>query len=107
MEAVANVVGAKQVDKLKVNQAMVNGRIKSASSFDLKGKRVHEAVIATPAADAYSMPGIIAVQSSYKLGAVGDDVTVHVSITGIPNSWTDKSSGEVKQSANVRLAVVE
>jgi hypothetical protein len=105
MEAVANV--AKAGPKLGLNQAMISGRVTHLSTFEIKGKRMHEAVITTPAADAYSMPGVVAVQSTYKLGGVGDDVHVPVSVTGIPNSWTDRNSGEVKNSANVRLVAVE
>jgi len=106
MEAVASA-GVKAGPKLTANQAMISGRITNLSTFEIKGKRMHEAVITTPAADAYSMPGVVAVQSSFKLGAVGEDVQVHVSVTGIPNSWTDRNTGEVKNSANVRLAAVE
>lgn len=106
MEAVASVA-SKAGPKLGLNQAMISGRIETTSTFDVKGKRLHEAVIVTPAPDVYSMPGKVAVQSTYKLGAAGDDVTVHVAVTGIPNSWTDRTTGEVKHSANVRLIVVE
>lgn len=106
MEAVASA-GVKAGPKLSANQTMVAGRITHLSTFEIKGKRMHEAVITTPAPDAYSMPGVVAVQSSYKLGNVGEDVQVHASVTGIPNSWTDRNSGEVKNSANVRLVAVE
>lgn len=106
MEAVANV-GVKQGVKVGVNQAQVSGRIKSASTFEVKGKRLHEAVVMIAAADAFSMPGAVAVQSTYRLGNPGDDVSLLVSVTGIPNSWTDKQTGLVKESANVRLVVVE
>lgn len=109
MEAVATVgvSGAKAGPKLGLNQAMISGRVETTSTFEIKGKRVHEAVVVTPAVDIYSMPGKVSVQSSYKLGAAGDDVTVHVTVTGIPNSWTDRTTGEVKHSANVRLVAVE
>lgn len=106
MEAVASA-GVKAGPKLGANQSIISGRITNLSTFEIKGKRMHEAVITTPAPDAYSMPGVVAVQSSYKLGNVGEDVQVHVSVTGIPNSWTDRNTGEVKNSANVRLAAVE
>jgi hypothetical protein len=105
MEAVASV-GSK-VEKLKANQAMMAGRIQSTSHFEVKGRRVFEAVVVTPAADAYSMPGVVAIQSSYKLGNPGEDISVHVAVSGIPNSWADGKTGEVKNSANVRLSVVE
>jgi len=106
MEAVANA-GVKSGPKLSANQAYISGRIEHVSTFEVSGKRLHEALIVTPAVDVYSMPGKVAVQSTYKLGSPGEDVQVHVSVTGVPNSWTDKSSGEVKRSANVRLIAVE
>lgn len=106
MEAVANV-GSKGAEKLKLNQAVIAGRIQSVSSFELRGKRVFEAVVVTPAADAYSMPGVVAIQSAMKLGGQGDEITVLVSVSGIPNSWKDSTTGEVKHSANVRLVAVE
>lgn len=106
MEAVAQV-GGKQAPKLGLNQAMIAGRIEHTSTFEVNGKRLHEALIVTPAVDVYSMPGKVAVQSTYKLGAAGDDVSVHVNVTGIPNRWVDRNTGEAKQSANVRLVAVE
>lgn len=106
MEAVASG-GVKAGPKLGVNQSVISGRIDHVSTFEVKGKRLHEALIVTPAVDVYSMPGKVSVQSTYKLGSVGDDVQVHVSVSGIPNSWTDRVTGEVKQSANNRLIAVE
>lgn len=106
MEAVAIKTEAEKA-KMQPNQSMVMGRINNVSTFEVKGKRVHEARVAIAAADAYSMPGAVVVQSTYRLGNVGDDVKVLVSVTGIPNSWNDKSTGEVKQSANIRLIAVE
>jgi hypothetical protein len=107
MEAVAQV-GTSKGPKVGVNQAVIVGVIKEKpGTFEYKGKRVHEAVIAIAAADLYSMPGAVSVQSSYSLGQRGDEVSILVTVTGIPNSWTDKQTGEVKQSANVRLVVVE
>jgi hypothetical protein len=106
MEAVA-AVGSKPAVKVGANQSFVVGRIEHTSTFEVKGKRVHEAVVVTPAADLYTLPGKVAVQSSYKLGAIGDDVQVLVAVTGIPNSWSDRATGEVRHSANVRLVAVE
>ena len=106
MEAVAGV-GVAKGPKLSANQAQVVGRIKSVSTFEIKGRRMHEAVVMIAAEDEFSMPGAVAVQSTYKLGVKGDDVSVHVRVTGIPNSWNDRNTGEVKESANVRLVVVE
>lgn len=107
MEAVAMKPSEAQVPKLQVNQAMIVGRIENATTFDYKGKRVHEAIIRIAAPDTYSMPGTVVVQSTYKLGNKGDDIRVQVSITGIPTSWTDRVTGEVKGGANLRLIAVE
>jgi hypothetical protein len=105
MEAVAKVVGA--IPKLVANQSFVQGRIKAVSTFEVKGRRMHEAVLMIAAPDAYSMPGAVAVQSTYRLGNPGEDWSGSVSVTGIPNNWKDKNTGEVKESANVRLLVIE
>lgn len=100
-------MGAKTGPKAGVNQAVIEGMVKSVGTFEIKGKRVHEAVVAIAAADKYSMPGVVSVQSSYRLGSPGDEVSVVVSVTGIPNNWADRNTGERKESANVRLVVVE
>jgi len=91
---------------MKLNQAMVAGRINYVGTFDAQGKRVHEARLAIPAADQYSMPGAIMIQSSYKLGNVGDDWKGLVEVTGFPDRFTDRQ-GEVKQTARNTLRVVE
>jgi len=106
MEAVANKAPAAG-PQLKANQAFVQGRINHTSTFESGGKRVHEARIAIAAPDAFSMPGAVLVQSSYKLGNAGDDVSVHVNVGGFPDSWKDKNTGEVKQTARIVLRVVE
>jgi hypothetical protein len=106
MEAVASV-GSKPAVKVGANQSFVVGRVEHTATFEVKGKRMHEAVLVQPAVDLYSMPGKVAVQSTYKLGAIGDDVQVLVSVTGVPNSWSDRNTGEVRHSANVRLVAVE
>lgn len=107
MEAVAIKPSEAQSPKLQPNQAVIVGRIENPATFEYKGKRVHETIIRIAAADTYSMPGTVVVQSTYKLGSKGDDVRVHVSITGIPTSWTDRATGEVKGGANLRLIAVE
>jgi hypothetical protein len=106
MEAVG-AVPMKQGVQVKANEVVVVGRINNVSSFEASGKRVHEARVAIAAADAYSMPGAVLVQSSSRLGAVGDDVKVHCLVTGFPDKWTDKATGEVKQTARVVLRVIE
>lgn len=93
---------------LKFNEALIVGRINNLHSFQAAaGKRVHEARIAIAAPDQYSMPGAVLVQSSYKLGDVGQDVRVHVNVTGFPDKWTAKDTGEVTQTARIILRAVE
>ena len=92
---------------LKANEALIIGRINNLHSFQSGGKRVHEARIAIAAPDQYSMPGAVLVQSSYKLGDVGQDVRVHVNVTGFPDKWTSKETGEVTQTARIILRAVE
>lgn len=92
---------------MKANQSLVVGRINHVGGFDSNGKRVHEARIAIPAPDAYSMPGAVMVQSSHRIGSVGDDVKLLVEVTGFPDRFTNKSTGEVTQTARNVLRVVE
>lgn len=92
---------------MKANQAYVVGRINHVGGFDSNGKRVHEARIAIPAADAYSMPGAVMVQSGHRIGQVGDDVKLLVELTGFPDRFTNKTTGETTQTARNVLRVVE
>lgn len=93
---------------MKANQAFVVGRINHVGGFDgSNGKRVHEARIAIPAVDAYSMPGAVMVQSNHKIGSVGDDVRLLVEVTGFPDKFTNKGTGEVTQTARNVLRVVD
>jgi len=100
-------VGSEVATGVVFNQAEIKGRIKSVSTFEVKGRRMHEAVVMIAAADEFSMPGAVAVQSTYRLGNAGEDWRGTVRVTGIPNSWNDRATGEVKESANVRLVVIE
>jgi hypothetical protein len=106
MEAVA-AVAPKQGPQVKANEVVVVGRINNVGSFEASGKRVHEARVAIAAADAFSMPGAVLVQSSTRLGNVGDDVKVHCTVSGFPDKWTDKATGEVKQTARIVLRAIE
>lgn len=92
---------------LKANEALIVGRINHVGSFSSGGNRIHEARVAIPAADQFSMPGAVLIQSKNKLGNVGDDVRVHVTVGGFPDKWTDRESGEVRQTARIVLREVE
>lgn len=102
MSEVANVTKP----QMKPNQTLVMGRINHSAPFELKGQRMHETRIAIAAVDQYSMPGAVLVQSTYKLGAVGDDVKVLCDVSGFPDSFTDRQ-GEVKQTARNILRASE
>ena len=92
--------------QMKPNQTLIVGRINYTGTFEANGQRVHEARVAIAAPDQYSMPGAVMVQSSYKLGAVGEDVKVLCDVTGFPDRFTDRQ-GEVKQTARNTLRASE
>ncbi|WP_162787879.1 hypothetical protein [Chromobacterium haemolyticum] len=93
---------------LSANMAVVFGRIKAVRKSD---DFVHTQVI-QPAADEYSMPGVVEVRSRKRLGDVGQDVQVKVQCTGYygkPFDTEDKVTGEiVKKRAVINvLAAIE
>ncbi len=90
----------------KLNETVVSGRIDSTGTFEVQGRRLYEARIKIRAADEFSMPGAVMVQSTYKLGNIGEDVSVHCEVTGFPSTWTDKD-GVVKPTARILLRVIE
>lgn len=92
--------------QMKPNQTLVVGRINYTGTFESNGQRVHEARVAIAAPDQFSMPGAVMVQSSYKLGAMGEDVKVLCDVTGFPDRFTDRL-GEVRQTARNTLRVAE
>jgi hypothetical protein len=101
-----NAAGSGTKPQMKPNQTMIVGRINYVGGFDSGGKRVHEARVAIAAADEYSMPGAVMIQSSYRIGAVGDVVKVLCDVTGFPDRFKDKA-GEVKETARNTLRAVE
>lgn len=107
MSEQAAAVAAPAKQALKPNQAWIVGRINHVGGFESQGKRIHEARVAIPAPDAYSMPGAVLVQSSHRIGQVGDDVKLLVEVTGFPDRFTNKGTGEVTQTARNVLRVVE
>lgn len=54
-----------------------------------------QTVIATPAADAYSKPNSFKLKSDYSLGAVGEEITVDVELSGYVRAkpYKDKNTG--------------
>ncbi|OBU86841.1 hypothetical protein [Chromobacterium subtsugae] len=98
---------APQKQALGPNQCVVLGRIKE--------RRSHNGYIFTtiiqPAADEYSMPGIVEVRSKKSLGQVGDDVRHLCQCSGYTNKpfeSRDKETGEVvirRTVSNVFIAI--
>lgn len=99
-------VQALPTPKLQFNEAVVVGRVDASRSFEVRGKRVFETRVMQAAPDAFSAPTAIAVQSSMKLGAPGDDVKVHVQVVGYRDSYRT-GDGEVVQTARNVLRAVE
>lgn len=75
---------------------LLQGRIQSVR----KAEDRTYTVIALPAPDSYSMPGVIEVSSTARLGSAGEDVTVKCRISGMPNNFTTKDGERVKSARN-------
>ena len=95
-----------QAAKLQANQALIVGRIDAMRTFEVQGKRTFETRIVQAAADQYSSPTSVAVQSHMKLGNAGDDVKVHVQVAGYKDSYKT-GQGEVVNTARNVLRAVE
>lgn len=91
---------------VKANQAFVKGRIDATGTFEVAGKRLHEARVKIAAADEFSHPGAVMVQTTYKLGSPGDDISILCEVTGFASTWTDKD-GVVKPTARINLRAIE
>lgn len=94
-----------QAAKLKANQAIVVGRIDNVRVYEVQGKRTFETRIVQAAADSYSSPTSVAVQSFSKLGSAGDDVQVHVQVQGYKDSYKTREGEVVNAARNVLRAV--
>jgi hypothetical protein len=103
-DPVASPVGL-TLPKLQGNQALIVGRIDAVRQFEASGKRVVETRVIQAAADQFSAPSAVAVQSSMKLGQAGDDVKVHVWCTGYRDSYKTKDGEVVQTARNVYRAV--
>jgi len=91
--------------KLSMNQAVITGRIDAVRSFEVQGKRVFETRVMQAAPDQFSSPTAVAVQSSMKLGASGDDVKVHVQVMGYRDSYKTREGEVIHTARNVLRAV--
>lgn len=91
--------------KLQFNQAVVVGRIQSMRTFEVQGKRTFETVVVQAAADQFSSPTKIAIQSHMKLGNAGDDIKTVVSVVGYGDSYKTREGEQITTARNVLRAV--
>lgn len=91
---------------LQANQAIIIGRIQTMRTFEVQGKRTFETVVIQAAADQFSSPTRVAIQSFNKLGNKDDDVRIHVQVAGYGDSYKTRE-GEVINTARNVLRVVE
>ncbi|RJG00956.1 hypothetical protein [Noviherbaspirillum sedimenti] len=89
------------------NKALISGRIDAIRSYSTQGGERYETRVIQPAADQYSSPSAVAITSKKRIGGKGEDINVLVTVAGFKDSWTDKSSGEVQQTARNTLYAVE
>lgn len=90
---------------LQPNQAVIVGRIDSARTYEVQGKRTFETRVVQAAADQFSSPTSVAIQSFNRLGAVGDDVKVLVQVQGYKDSYKTREGEVVNTARNVLRAV--
>jgi hypothetical protein len=91
---------------LKVNQAIISGRVDTVRTFEQQGKRVFEHRILLAAKDTFSNPSAVLVHSSFKIGAAGEDIEVPCDCSGWRDSYKDKE-GNTIQTARNALKVCE
>lgn len=90
---------------LKANQAVLLGRIQSMRTYEVQGKRTFETVLIQAAADQYSSPTRVAIQSFNKLGNKDDDIQVHVHCVGYGDSYKTREGEVINTARNVYRAV--
>jgi hypothetical protein len=102
---------SQQAAPVKPGQVLIVGRVRARRSFNTQQGRRFETVVVLPAADAYSSPATVAVQSGQSIGEREDDVRVLCQVGGFSRTFkqTDGETGEVRQvaTADVRLTAVE
>lgn len=90
---------------LQANQSLIVGRVDTMRSFEVQGKRTFETRVVQAAADQFSSPTSVAIQSFNRLGAVGDDVKVLVHVQGYKDSYKTREGEVVNTARNVLRAV--
>lgn len=89
------------------NKAMIVGRIDSVRSYPTQNGDRYETRVIQPAADEFSSPSSVAITSKKRIGGKGEDVKVVVDVAGFKDSYTDKKTGELIQTARNVLYAVE
>lgn len=92
---------AKPVEGIPARQARVFGRIAASRSKSSAQGKLFFTLLRLPAADAYSSPATVEIQSSERLGGADEEVSVVVEIGGYPRSYSDKEGGQVRTAENV------
>lgn len=96
---------------IKPGQTLIQGRCTHVRTFSAASGRRFAHLVALPAPDAYSHPGLVEVVASQRLADTGADVSFLCNVTGVSNSFksADRETGEIKQiqSATIRLNAVE
>lgn len=106
--AVQPLQSPEQRRSLKPCQAIIAGRVAHVRVLADKQGEVNGfvTIMNTPAPDAYSHPGSHEILSRRRLGKVGEDVSVHVTLSGFKRSFTMKN-GETVQTVDNKLRAVE
>lgn len=94
-----------KVPALKPNQAVIIGRVAHMRTYEVQGRRTFETTIIQAAADQFSSPTRVAIQSLNKLGNKDDDVQVHVHVQGYGDSYKTREGEVVNTARNVLKAV--
>jgi hypothetical protein len=100
-------MSAPEAKPANTNKAMICGRIDSVRSYPTQNGDRYETRVIQPAADEFSSPSSVGITSKKRIGAKGDDVKVVVDVAGFKDSFTDKKTGEVIQTARNVLYAVE
>lgn len=75
-----------------IAQARLAGRIHSVRAKSGAAGKYFLSLLKLPAADPYSGPGTVEVRSAERLGALGDEVSILVSVTGYARTVRPKDA---------------
>ena len=98
----AQAVQAIRPSILPNQPTLVTGRIES---IRVNTKGGYFFLLRKPAPDAYSMPALLEVSCKVRPGAVGDDWSGLVELSGTPNNYDTRDGDKVKSARNYLHAV--